>query len=55
MPDHEHVYGPVELSRFTGNPHRKCTVPGCKFITLDLTDEDDDYDDAAETVETASR
>lgn len=36
--DHDHVYGPVELSRYTGNPHRKCQVDGCSFISLDLED-----------------
>lgn len=37
--DHEHVWGLVELSRFTGNPHRKCQVSGCKCINMDLSDE----------------
>lgn len=38
--EHEdHEWGPVERSRFSGNPHRKCLVPGCKEITLDLDDE----------------
>lgn len=32
----EHQWGPVEYSRMTGNPHRKCQVPGCKEVTLDL-------------------
>lgn len=40
--DHEHEWGPVELSWITKNPHRKCQVDGCKFITLDLTDEEDE-------------
>jgi hypothetical protein len=30
----------VELARLTGNPHRKCKVPGCKFVSLDLDDDD---------------
>lgn len=38
---HEHQWGPVEIARFTGNPHRKCQVSGCKYVSLDL-DEDDD-------------
>ena len=37
--EHEHEWGPVETSRFTGNPHRKCLT--CGEITLDLDDEDD--------------
>jgi hypothetical protein len=40
--DHEHVWGPVEEARFTGNPHRSCQVPGCREITLDLSDDDSD-------------
>lgn len=36
---HDHQWGPVELARFTGNPHRKCQVAGCKAITLDLSDD----------------
>ncbi len=36
--EHQCVYGPVEHARLTGNPHRKCTVDGCKNITLDLED-----------------
>lgn len=32
----------VEISRFSGNPHRKCKVTGCNFITLDWGDDDDD-------------
>lgn len=48
--DHEHVWGEIHLAHFTGNPHRKCIVEGCHFITLDLKDDDDeqeydDYDD----------
>lgn len=39
---HEHAWGPVEHARMTGNPHRKCTVPGCRFVSLDLYDDDDD-------------
>lgn len=38
--DHDHEWGPVETSRFTGNPHRRCQHPGCDEITLDLTDEE---------------
>lgn len=37
--EHEHQWGPVERAHMTGNPHRKCQVPGCKQITLDLEDE----------------
>lgn len=35
----EHVWGPVETARFTGNPHRKCTL--CGFVSLDLDDNED--------------
>lgn len=38
--DHEHVFGPVEEARMTGNPHRKCQVPGCNVIDMDLEDDD---------------
>ena len=34
---HVHVWGPVEVSRFDGVPHRKCE--GCEFISLDLEEE----------------
>lgn len=34
-----HVFGPVHHSRFTGNPHRDCTL--CGLVSLDL-DEDDE-------------
>jgi hypothetical protein len=37
MSNHEHEWGPVEISRLAGNPHRKCTQ--CRCITLDLEDE----------------
>lgn len=40
--EHEHVWGPVEYARLTGNPHRKCQVDGCRFVSLDLDAEDDD-------------
>lgn len=39
--EHEHIWGPVEVSRFAGNPHRKCQVDGCRFVSLDLEDEED--------------
>jgi hypothetical protein len=48
--EHEHRFGPFERSRLAGTPHRKCTVPGCKAVSLD----DEDYpasereEDAAE-------
>lgn len=38
---HEHEWGPVEYAHITGNPHRKCA---CGFVSLDLTDDDDDYE-----------
>lgn len=36
--EHVHVWGPVEQSRFTGNPHRRCA---CGVVTLDLDDDDE--------------
>lgn len=39
--EHEHEWGPVEISRFAGTPHRKCQVVGCKEISLDLDDNDE--------------
>lgn len=44
--DEEHQWGPVERAFITGNPHRKCQFPGCKMITLDLSDDDDDDDES---------
>ena len=39
MPDlHECEWGPVESARFTGNAHRKCVVPDCRRVSLDLDD-----------------
>ncbi len=43
--NHEHVYGPVEHARITGNPHRKCQHPGCRQVSLDLDDDDCEEDD----------
>lgn len=44
--DHDHQWGPIEHARMTGNPHRKCVLDGCRTITLDLyDDEDDDTED----------
>lgn len=37
-----HDYGPVQIARFTGNPHRTCQC--CGIISLDLEDDDDDHD-----------
>jgi len=42
--DHEHSWGPVTLARLTGNPHRRCEDPECDFITLDLTDDEDELE-----------
>jgi hypothetical protein len=34
--EHEHEWEPTfRLSRMAGTPHRRCTVTGCLFITLD--------------------
>lgn len=40
IPDHDHQWGPVEHAFFTGNPHRKCKVDGCRFVSLDLHDDE---------------
>lgn len=42
LENHSHQWGPVEESRFTGNPHRKCQFPGCKAITDDLEGDDNE-------------
>lgn len=38
--EHEHQWGPVEHAHMTGNPHRKCQVEGCGFVSLDLHDDE---------------
>lgn len=43
--EHEHKWGPVEYARFTGNPHRRCTVEGCRFVSLDIDESDGEQDD----------
>jgi hypothetical protein len=35
--EHTHVWGPVEVSRFSGNPHRRCA---CGAVSLDLDEEE---------------
>ncbi len=40
MSEHEHVWGPVEVSHLAGTFHRKCQVVFCKVISLDLSDDD---------------
>lgn len=44
--DHEHQYGPLERSHLAGTVHRKCMVPGCRFVAAldddDWLDEDED-------------
>lgn len=42
--DHEHDWGPIEHARFTGEPHRKCQVEGCRWISLDFDDEPNEED-----------
>lgn len=42
METHEHIWGPVEYSHFTGTPHRKCQADDCRFISLDLEDDEDE-------------
>jgi hypothetical protein len=39
---HAHEWGGVEISRFSGNPHRKCKLYGCNIITLDVDDPNED-------------
>lgn len=43
---HEHVWGPLEQSRFAGTVHRKCTVDGCRCINAydDEEESEDDHD-----------
>lgn len=41
--DCPHEWGPVEIARMTGNPHRRCTL--CRFVTLDLTDDESEDDE----------
>lgn len=43
--DHEHVWGAVQRSRFTGTIFRKCIVVGCNQITLDMPDDEGDEGD----------
>lgn len=42
---HEHQFGPVVHARMTGEPHRKCQFPGCKVVSLDLDDEEEEDTD----------
>ena len=35
-----HEWGEIEYAHFTGNPHRKCQIEGCRFVSLDLHEED---------------
>lgn len=39
---HEHIYGTWQQSRFAGTWHRACTVPGCKWISLDNDEGEND-------------
>lgn len=48
--EHEHDWGPIEYSRFSGNPHRACQIEGCRFITLDLDDENESWDEDEQPV-----
>ena len=41
MEEHMHEWGPIEVSHFAGTVHRKCTIAGCKYISIDF-DEDDE-------------
>ena len=43
---HDHEWGDVETSRFSGTVHRKCRVYGCNNITLDIDGPEDDDDQA---------
>ena len=50
---HEHEWGDVEYGVFTGNPYRNCTVYGCRHITLDIDDpdEEEENEDGQTTVQ----
>ena len=37
--DHDHEWGQIEYAHFTGNPHRKCQIEGCHYVSLDLYDD----------------
>jgi len=39
--DHQHRWGAVTVSRFTGTPSRPCLVDGCRVVSLDLSDDDE--------------
>lgn len=41
----EHSWGDIERSRMGGQPVRRCCNAGCGFVTLDLYDEGDEYDE----------
>jgi hypothetical protein len=45
--EHVHQWGAVEVSRFAGNPHRKCS---CGAVSLDLDDDDETEEDAGREV-----
>jgi hypothetical protein len=44
--EHEHEWGPMEHARFTGNPHRKCQIEGCRFVSLDFDDDETEEDES---------
>lgn len=50
MSEHAHQWGAVEVARFTGTPHRKCTTDGCRYVSLDLSDEDQEDPDGPDFV-----
>lgn len=41
---HECVFGPFEESRMAGTVHRKCQHPGCRVISLDGDDDEEESD-----------
>ena len=52
---HVHIWGYVVHARFTDTPHRKCLNGGCKVISLDLGNDDEDGDDESNTDEIGYR
>jgi hypothetical protein len=47
--EHVHVWGLPEMSRICGTWHRRCL--GCRWVTLDLSDEDEEVEEVEVVVE----
>jgi hypothetical protein len=53
---HEHRWSDtVEVSFITGTPHLRCLEYGCKVISLDLDDPEEDIDEIDRTEDVRSR